>query len=106
VSVVSEKVEVAPDGGHAITNPVVIVEVLSKSTEGDDRGAKASHYRLLPSLREYVLVSQGERRVEVQRRNEKGVWELHFFKEGERVELVSLGVSVGMEELYRDLLAG
>jgi Uma2 family endonuclease len=106
VSVVCGKIDLAPDDDHSITNPVVLVEVLSKSTEGDDRGAKASHYRLLPSLQEYVLGSQGERRVEVQRRNERGVWELHFFKVGERVELTSLGVSVGMDELYRDPLAG
>lgn len=69
VSVVCGKLATARDDEHAITNPVVLVEVLSDSTERNDRGPKAAHYRRLPSLKEYVLVSQDERRVEVQRLN-------------------------------------
>lgn len=55
--------------GEAITNPCVIVEVLSESTERDDRGWKFRDYRTLASLEEYVLVSQDARRVEVFRRS-------------------------------------
>jgi Uma2 family endonuclease len=106
VSVVCGRLELVPDDAHAYTNPVLLVEVLSPNTEADDRGAKASHYRLLPSLREYLLVSHGERRVEVQRRNERGIWELHFFRAGESVELTSLELAVPVDELYRDPLAG
>lgn len=58
--------------GEAITNPVVIVEVLSPSTETRDRGEKFEAYKLLASLKEYVLVSQDERRVEIRRRVEQG----------------------------------
>ncbi|MBL8917982.1 MAG: Uma2 family endonuclease [Myxococcaceae bacterium] len=105
VSVVCGKLETAADDPHAVTNPVVLVDVLSASTEGDDRGAKAAHYRRLDSLREYVLVSQGERRVEVQRRNERGIWELHFSGPGERVELTSLGVSLAVDAVYANPLA-
>ncbi|RMG61068.1 MAG: Uma2 family endonuclease, partial [Bacteroidetes bacterium] len=43
---------------QALTNPILIVEVLSESTEGYDRGEKFSYYRQLPSLQEYVLISQ------------------------------------------------
>ena len=43
--------------GATITNPTVLVEVLSPSTEQEDRGSKWQHYQLIPSLREYVLVS-------------------------------------------------
>ena len=100
LSVVCGKVEPAAGDGDAITNPVVLVEVLSESTEAYDRGAKAGHYRRLASLKEYVLVSQAERRIEVQRLNERGVWELHFFGPGERVELASLGVSVALDAVY------
>lgn len=104
VSVVCGTLETAPDDPHAVTNPVLLVEVLSNSTEADDRGAKAAHYRRLDSLREYVLVSQTERRVEVQRRNERGVWELHFFGPGEHVELTSLGARVSVDALYANPL--
>src|SRR5262245_39536273 len=48
-----------------LTNPTVVIEVLSKSTEGYDRGDKQKGYLALPSLRHFVLVSQREARVEV-----------------------------------------
>ncbi len=54
---------------NAITNPTVIVEVLSPSTESDDRGEKWSDYRRLPSLKHYVLVSQDLRQIEVYSRD-------------------------------------
>lgn len=61
------------EDGHVDTllNPTLIVEVLSGSTEGYDRGEKFSHYRRLESLREYVLVAQDRVRVE------------HFARHGE-----------------------
>lgn len=55
--------------GEAITNPAVIVEVLSPSTEKRDRGVKLEAYKQLVSLEDYVLVSQDERRVEVHHRD-------------------------------------
>ncbi len=58
--------------GEAITNPKVIVEVLSDGTEDYDRGEKFGHYMRVPSLREYVLVSQNRVRVEMLRRAERG----------------------------------
>jgi Uma2 family endonuclease len=54
--------------GEAVTNPVVIIEVLSDSTERYDREEKFSYYRMLPSLQEYVLIGQDERLIEVYRR--------------------------------------
>jgi Uma2 family endonuclease len=54
--------------GATITNPTLIIEVLSPSTEQDDRGDKWQHYQLMPSLQEYVLVSQSHPRVERYRR--------------------------------------
>lgn len=49
---------------RALLNPTVIVEVLSETTEADDRGDKFAHYRRLTSLREYVLVASDRRRIE------------------------------------------
>ncbi|MBX3232367.1 MAG: Uma2 family endonuclease [Labilithrix sp.] len=56
--------------GQAITNPVVVVEVLSSATERYDRDGKFQAYKQLASLREYVLISQDERRIEVFRRED------------------------------------
>jgi Uma2 family endonuclease len=89
----------------AATNPTVIVEVLSPSTEAHDRGAKFAHHRRLASLREYVLVAQDEPRVEVYRRNDTGHFELHEAGAGERIEVASLAVTLVVDELYRDPLA-
>lgn len=105
LSVVCGKLGTATDDPQAIANPIVLVEVLSEGTEAYDRGAKAGHYRRLPSLKEYVLVSQLEWRIEVQRLNERGTWELHFFGPGDRVELTSLGVSFTLDAVYANPLA-
>ena len=67
---------------------------------------KAGHYRRIGWLREYVLVSQSEQKIEVQRLNERGFWELRFFGPGERVELSSLGVSFLVDAVYENPLEG
>jgi hypothetical protein len=54
--------------GEGVTNPVVIIEVLSESTERYDREEKFGYFRALPSLQEYVLVSQDDKAIEVFRR--------------------------------------
>jgi Uma2 family endonuclease len=105
VSIACGKLETAKGDSQAVANPVVIVEVLSDSTEAYDRGAKAFHYRRLPSLKEYVLVSPADRRIEVQRLNERGSWELHFYGPGERVELTSLGISISVDAVYLNPMA-
>jgi Uma2 family endonuclease len=106
VSIVCGKPEVPSDDPHAILNPIVLVEVLSDSTEAYDRGEKFAHYRRIPSLREYVLVSQREPRIEVHRLNETGHWELHEAGAGESVALSSLGCQLSVDEVYRDPFAG
>ena len=106
VSVVCGQLETAPDDKDAVTNPIVLVEVLSESTEGYDRGAKAAHYRRIPSLREYVLVSQAEPRIEVHRRAESGRWELLEARPGETIELVSLGARLDVAAIYANPLEG
>jgi Uma2 family endonuclease len=105
LSVVCARLETDPEDANAIVNPVLLVEVLSDSTEARDRGVKAAHYRHLATLREYVLVSQHERRIEVHRRNEAGRWELFEYEAGQQAELASVGCVIPVDELYRDPLA-
>jgi Uma2 family endonuclease len=82
----------------AITNPVLILEVLSRSTEEYDSGDKFEHYKTFPSLREYLLVSHRERSVEVRSRGEDG-WRTAVFPEGAVAEL-SIGARLDVRELY------
>jgi Uma2 family endonuclease len=66
----------AHDRQDTVTNPLIIAEVLSPSTERYDRGRKFSDYSTLDSLREYILISQSEPRVEVFRRQPGNDWQL------------------------------
>jgi len=74
VVVVCGEPEFSDEKRDTLVNPVMIVEVLSQSTEGYDRGFKAAQYRRIASLREYALVSQLEARIEVFRRQKGGDW--------------------------------
>jgi Uma2 family endonuclease len=60
-----------------ITNPTVIIEVLSPSTERYDRGMKFQHYRTIPSFQDYILIAQDEHRIEHFTRQENGIWLLY-----------------------------
>jgi Uma2 family endonuclease len=104
LSVVCGRLETAPDDEDAITNPIVLVEVLSDSTEAYDRGAKAAHYRRIPSLRESVLVAQAEPRIEVHRRAEGGRWELLEARAGETIEITSIGALLNVGVVYANPL--
>lgn len=101
VSVVCGPVVRASDDSQALTNPVVIVEVLSPTTEQSDRGEKFRHYRRLESLREYVLVAQDEPRIEVFRR-EGDVWTFREHGPGERVMLASIEAVLDVDAIYAD----
>ena len=103
-SVVCGRLETAPDDPNAAVNPTLLVEVLSESTEAYDRGAKAAHYRSIPSLKEYVLVAQDEPRIEVYRRNERGGWELYEARSGARLLLESVGVELDVDAVYENPL--
>jgi len=83
-SVVCGPLERDPEDHNAMTNPAVLVEVRSDSTEAYDRGEKFEHYRQIPSLRDYVLISQRRKRVEVYSRDELDRWVLTAVGAGER----------------------
>lgn len=86
------------DPQRAATNPTVIVEVLSDSTEEYDRGEKFENYKSVPSFEEYVLVHQNKRAFEVFSR--KDGWTRHAAGPGESIELVSLGIQLSVDEIY------
>ena len=105
LTVICGAVELSEPDPHAATNPVLIVEVLSDSTESYDRGQKFAHYRRLPSLREYLLVSQREPRIEPYSRHGESEWLLREAQAGETLTLASLeGVTLSIDRIYRNRL--
>lgn len=87
---------------YALTNPTLLVEVLSPSTAAYDRSDKFDHYKSVPELREYVVVFSDTRRVEHRKRLSDTQWLTTDFIGGV-VPLESLGVSLSLDEIYEDL---
>jgi Uma2 family endonuclease len=84
--------------GEAITNPTVIIEVLSEATERYDRDGKFQAYKRLDSLREYVLVAQDERRIEIYRRGADGTWACEIGRAHENVTIH--GATLNVDDVY------
>jgi Uma2 family endonuclease len=99
ITVVCGQPETHPADRDALTNPRVIFEVLSRSTEAYDRGAKFDHYRRCASLAEYVLVDQRERRILHHRRVEGG-WLLSEVGPDGTLALPALGCELPLAEIY------
>ena len=84
--------------------PCLIIEVLSPSTEGFDRGKKFRNYRKIETLKEYVLVSADQKLIECFRINDKGIWELYSFSENEELQLESINFNCLVELIYEDVI--
>jgi Uma2 family endonuclease len=102
VTVICGAPEFGKNRKDLITNPSLLIEVLSESTEAFDRGDKFSFYRHIPSLREYVLVSQKKPMIESFFKTEGGFWKLNY-AEGidSEIHIESLGLSLPLAEVYR-----
>nr|WP_293110440.1 Uma2 family endonuclease [Okeania sp. SIO2F4] len=87
-----------------IYHPCLVVEVLSPGTEAFNRGKKFKNYRNISTFKEYVLIDAREMAVECFRLNEKGVWELYNYGEGQEVTLTSVDLSFPIEMLYEDVV--
>ena len=84
--------------------PVLVVEVLSPSTAAYDRGDKFADYRMLPSLREYLLIDVASQRCDLfRKRPEDGLWVLHPSGADEAVQLASVDLTITPEALWADL---
>ena len=88
------------NGVETLLNPVVIIEILSDSTEAYDRGKKFSSYRLIPSLQEYILVSQNHCQVERFIRGDDS-WRYFSYEDmKQRVTLDSVDAEVLLSDIY------
>lgn len=106
LTVVCGKPEIDPldRKGETVLNPVVIVEVLSPSTEDYDRGEKLVHYKRVETLQEILLVAHDDRRIERWRR-EGDVWVLEVARGEATVTLASIDAVLTLADVYRNPLA-
>ncbi len=79
VMILGAKIEYVPKRKDTITNPIVVVEVLSESTREYDRGEKFKFYKQIPSLQEYILVESEQPRVERYRRAPGDTWTIQTY---------------------------
>jgi Uma2 family endonuclease len=94
-------IQIYDDGKDAYSNPSFIIEVLSDSTETYDRGGKFHRYQTLPSLREYILISQTSMAVDVFRR-QGAEWLYHSLQQpGDLLRIDSVGCVIPLAEIYR-----
>ncbi len=92
------------DRPDTVTNPKIIIEVLSKSTAGYDKGDKFYGYWSLETFEEYVLVDQYQMRVEYFRRVDEKIWELRLFTRPEdQVQLQSVDATLPLDRIYRNV---
>lgn len=98
-------VDCGPVAGRESTEPVAVIEVLSPSTEADDRGRKWKGYRTLPSLRSYVLMAQDRMSIELFTRSEDETWRWRELALPDAVlRLPGLEVALRLEEIYEGVV--
>jgi Uma2 family endonuclease len=99
-TVICGELERDPEDPKAAANPMVLIEVLSDSTAAYDAGEKFAHYSRISTLREYVLVSHRERRIEVRWRVAESAWQTSVAGRSGAVHLASIGVDLAVDVVY------
>jgi Uma2 family endonuclease len=104
VMVASRPVELLEGRKDTITNPLMIAEVLSISTESYDRGKKFEHYRTIPTFQEYILIDQYRMHVDQFSKTEKGRW-LFSEYDGEAavLSLTCVQLQIPLPDIYQEI---
>ena len=105
IVIVCDRPQYAEVDPNTLCNPQIVIEVLSPSTERYDRGFKFAQYRQQPTLREYILVSQDEMRIERYVRQSDNTWTLAEFTDpaGE-FSLATARARVSLHDVYRNVI--
>jgi Uma2 family endonuclease len=104
VMMVCGKLQFVKGRDDTLTNPIVIIEVLSDSTAGYDRGAKFELYRALKTLQDYILIDQTKVHLEHFHKLKDGRWILQEFEQLEdKLPLESVEVEISLQRIYRNV---
>jgi Uma2 family endonuclease len=101
LSIIRGVLEFAEGTDDTVVNPTIVVEVLSPSTEGYDRGKKFEHYRQIPTLRGYLLVSQHEPHIDQFARSGEGLWVLNDASGLQaKLSVAALDFEISLAQIY------
>ncbi|MEL6930165.1 MAG: Uma2 family endonuclease, partial [Cyanobacteria bacterium J06600_6] len=93
------------DRSDTVTNPSLMIEVLSKSTKNYDKGDKFDYYRSIPTFSEYILVDQYRYSVQQYAKADDGRWWLNEYQAVEdNFTLVSLDLEIGLKDIYEEIV--
>ncbi|MFM5982772.1 MAG: Uma2 family endonuclease [Sphaerospermopsis kisseleviana] len=107
VMIIADEPEFFNNRKDTITNPQVIIEVLSKSTKGYDREDKFAAYRTIPNFQEYLLIDQTRIHVEQFSKTGKKRWNLYEYdEEDENISLVTVPFEISLQNLYNKVKFG
>ena len=102
IMVIQEEPIYQENNQTVVTNPLVIIEVLSNSTKNYDRGNKFFFYRSIPTFREYILIDQYSYHIEQFAKNSKSKWELtEYDSEDSVLTLESVEFQIPMRDIYQ-----
>lgn len=101
-SVVGGNVDMLDEHDDVLLNPILIVEVLSKSTESYDRGRKFANYKTIESFKEYVLIAQDRAAIDLFACQQDGTWQQTTITDpAAALTLPVLECSIPLAEIYR-----
>lgn len=104
ISVVCGEIAYGAGRNDIITNPKVIVEILSESTRDYDRGGKFAAYRELPSLTDYILIEQYRVLIEHFSRKSSELWEMRIYRsQDDMLDIDSMGLSLPLRDIYKNI---
>lgn len=101
VTVVCEKPRFEDNEFDTLLNPIVVIEVLSQSTEASDKGEKFRRYQQLASLQEYILISQDQVRVEHRLRQDKNWISSELTSLEDILQFISVEAELSLQQIYR-----
>ncbi len=103
VTAVCGERQVSPLDANAVTNPTLLVEVTSPSTEDYDRGEKTNNYKQCPSVKVILIVSHRRPWITVIERNPESGWHQREYRAGEILELAEPALTLSLDELYEGI---
>jgi Uma2 family endonuclease len=105
LSIICGEIQTLENYKDNVTNPSVLIEVLSPSTADYDRGGKFKLYRDIPSLKEYILISSTEILIEKYEKQNDGTWVLHEYKNATDIFTIStIGLQLAVNSFYENVV--